>query len=100
VSHIYRCSACRTRNTFRRALGDYVRGKRCRHCGHDRFYVDRERMNRRGCTCGGYHFPHRRGSGACIHSARSEYYLALRQGVPQSDAEALLWAHVLETMPT
>lgn len=57
------------------------------------------RNTRLRCDCGGYHFPHRRTGGACIHGARSEYYHALRAGVPKNDAEALLWADKLEKMP-
>jgi DNA-directed RNA polymerase subunit RPC12/RpoP len=85
VSHIYRCSKCRTRNTFRRALASYVRGKRCRHCGHAGFYVDRERMNRIGCQCGGYHFPHRPGSPCCDHHPARDYWRALREGATGDD---------------
>lgn len=57
------------------------------------------RNTRLRCDCGGYHFPHRRTGGACHHGPRSDYYLALRQGVSRPEAEALLWAHQLERMP-
>jgi len=65
VSHIYRCSCCRTRNTFSRAVETFVRGKRCRHCGYKRFYVDKARINRPVCRCVGYHHSHRPGSKCC-----------------------------------
>lgn len=44
------------------------------------------------CWCGGYWFPHRKGGGACHHSPRSDYYLALRAGVPEHEAMQLLSA--------
>lgn len=65
MSHIYRCSRCRTRNTWPRALATYVRGRRCRHCAYTRFYVDKERVRRKPCNCAGYHFAHRLGSRCC-----------------------------------
>lgn len=74
MSHIYRCNRCRTRNTFRRALATYVRPKRCRHCAHDRFYVDKERVRRRPCHCSGYHFAHRPGSRCCEHHPLHPFY--------------------------
>lgn len=59
---------------------------------------DYVRHQREKCVCAGYHFPHRLGGGACIHSERSDYYHALRQGVPQADAMLLLTAGQLEAM--
>ena len=85
MSHIYRCSRCRTRNTFRKALGSYVKPKACRHCGHTRFYVDKERINRKACHCGGYHYPHRPGSPCCEHNPDADYHHALRQGLDAVD---------------
>ena len=58
----------------------------------------RDKRGRLVCWCTGYWFPHRRGGGACYHGTRSDYYLAKRQGVTESDAQALLWAHVLERL--
>jgi hypothetical protein len=55
-----------------------------------------KRNQRLKCGCGGYHFPHRRGGGACVHSIRADYYVALRGGATRAEAEAQLWAHVLE----
>lgn len=80
MSHIYRCNACRTRNTWPKALADYVRGRTCRNCGNGKFYPDRERMNRKGCGCIGYHFPHRRGSGCCDHNPRARENRMKREG--------------------
>lgn len=33
-------------------------------------------MIRQPCDCGGYHFPHRRGGGACYYSSRADFYHA------------------------
>lgn len=57
------------------------------------------RATRERCDCSGYWFPHRRGGGACEHSPRREYYLALRARMTKADAEALLWADKLELLP-
>ena len=40
------------------------------------------------CVCGGYHFPHRRGGGACDSSPRQAIYIALRGGNPAEVAQA------------
>lgn len=56
------------------------------------------RATRLKCECGGYHFPHRKGGGACIHSPRSAYYTALRNGASDSEAQAELWCDKLELM--
>lgn len=58
----------------------------------------KDKRGRLVCGCMGYHFPHRKGGGACDHSPRVEYYIALRAGEPE--ALALLWADKLERMPT
>lgn len=50
------------------------------------------------CTCTGYHFPHRRGGGACEHSPRADYYRAKRAGLSESEARELLSAAQLESM--
>jgi hypothetical protein len=50
------------------------------------------------CECGGYHFPHRKGSGACDYSARADYYQAKRQGLSEAEAMQLLSATELEKM--
>ena len=78
----YRCNRCRTRNSFVKKLEHYLRPRRCRCCGHDRFYVDRERMRRRyehPCKCDGCHYPHRPGSSVCFDNP---YY-----GIDRFEAE-------------
>lgn len=44
------------------------------------------------CGCGGYHFPHRKTGGACEYGppSRVDFYRAVRQDVPPSEAMALL----------
>jgi hypothetical protein len=56
------------------------------------------RNTRLRCDCGGYWFPHRRTGGACTHGPRADYFLALRAGVPQPEAMALLSVNQLERM--
>lgn len=85
MSYIYRCSRCRTRNTFLRALSTYVRAKRCRDCGHDHFYVDKERTQRKPCRCSGYHHPHRPGSPLCEHNPTFDVRRAQAQGLDHDD---------------
>jgi Zn ribbon nucleic-acid-binding protein len=73
MGYAYRCSKCRTRNTFARRLEDYIRTKVCKSCGHKRFYWDKERNKRRDyCTCEGYHFKHRIRSLFCVHNPNYE----------------------------
>lgn len=42
------------------------------------------------CLCGGYHFPHRRGGGACEHSPTRDFHLAIRAGEHERAAAELL----------
>jgi DNA-directed RNA polymerase subunit RPC12/RpoP len=74
MAYIYRCSRCRTRNSFKQPLEDYRRAKKCRACGYTKFYWDKER-NRKAdfCTCNGYHFNHRRGSKFCWANPQYEW---------------------------
>ena len=58
----------------------------------------RWRNTRLRCDCGGYGFPHRRQGGACDHSPRRNFYLALRHGAPLHEAQAELSAADLERM--
>ena len=82
MSHIYCCSRCRHRNTFRKAVTAYVRKiPKCSHCGYLKFYVDKERINRKGCGCGGYWFVHRPGSGCCVQNPDGYRNAAIREGV-------------------
>lgn len=70
---------------------DYVRPKRCKHCGHTRFYVDRERYARLDCRCSGaYPWPaHRPGSPMCEHNPQWQANRALRQGAGDEVVAAL-----------
>lgn len=89
MSHVYRCSRCRTRNTFARAVGSYIRPRHCRDCGYTRFYVDRERIMRPVCRCNAYHWPaHRPGSPMCEKNPRVDANRAKRQGL---DEDEILW---------
>lgn len=75
-----RCSRCQARRTLARNPDQYARLPNCQRCGHNRYYLDHYRRNvernkkavpvcnpgRGGCSA--YHFPHRKGSGFCIHN--------------------------------
>jgi hypothetical protein len=50
----------------------------------------RDKHGRVCCECGGYHFIHHKGGGACYHSKTRDIHLALRY----KDEEALLQAIV------
>ena len=68
-----RCRQCGARRTLRGRPEAYVRVPRCRRCGSAAWRVDRYRMEVekkvRPCRCVSYYpFPHRRGSGWCIHN--------------------------------
>lgn len=56
------------------------------------------RHAREKCDCGGYHFPHRRGGGACVFSSRRDFYAAVRDGVPLAEAQQHLSAADLRRM--
>lgn len=76
----YRCSSCRTRNLFPRRIETYVRLKKCRACGHTRFYLDRGRLYRNDyCACEGYHHKHRIRSTFCIHNPQYEANVRIRR---------------------
>ncbi|MDP4300376.1 hypothetical protein [Leptothrix discophora] len=62
-------------------------------------HVSTWRATRERCDCGGYWFPHRITGGACHHGPRCDYYLALRAGATQEEAEAQLSADQLATLP-
>lgn len=88
----YRCNRCRTRNTFARRVDDYLRERTCRCCGHNRFYVDKERHARKPCYCDGGLFgrtgsiPHRPGSPCCTLNTWHPWHRAKVMG---ADEEAL-----------
>jgi DNA-directed RNA polymerase subunit RPC12/RpoP len=92
MSHHYRCNRCRTRNVWPRALADYKRGRTCKHCGHARFYVDKERVNRKPCTCSGaYHWgAHRPGSPMCDRNPLADANRARRSGAADDVVAALI----------
>lgn len=61
----------------------------CRHCGHDKFYLDRARQFRRDyCDCThlyGYHFTHRKGSPRCTHHPDFELHARVFSGESRKD---------------
>lgn len=67
---------------FKRATQEYVYKKHCRHCGYDKFYVDRERVSRRPCSCSGLHYPHRPGTRYCEKNPYHNAQRAMRSGCP------------------
>lgn len=104
MAHIYRCSRCRTRNTFKHSLQWYRRKRKCRDCGYDRFYLDLERIHRVPCRCAGAYFwgPHRKGSALCDQHPEGEANRAVRAG---EDEGAVAWlglrlkSHTGDTTP-
>ena len=56
------------------------------------------RNTRLACRCGGYHFPHRRGGGACDANPAVDYWRALRCGASKEEAMQLLSVAQLERM--
>lgn len=68
---------CGARRTLAKPLHDYVTPPPCRHCGQRRRYrvdlsrtLERGRYRKKPCRCYEYPFPHRLGSGLCIHNPR------------------------------
>lgn len=82
MAHIYRCSKCRTRNTFKHSVGWYTVPRKCRDCGYTKFYVDKERVYRSVCGCTGAYFwgKHRIGAAYCQQNPMWEYNRAVRDG--------------------
>lgn len=73
MSWAYRCMKCRGRNTWKHPWEWYKRTKKCRHCGHFRFYLDKARQYRTDyCCCAGYHHTHRSGSKFCEMNPQHE----------------------------
>lgn len=69
--------ACDTRRTLAKPLQQYVTPPACRCCGRRRHYrvdvsrtLERGRYRKKPCTCYEYPFPHRLGSGLCMHNPR------------------------------
>lgn len=92
MSYHFRCNRCRGRNVMPRHWRDYKRPKRCKHCGHQRFYVDKERVARLSCFCqGAYHWEaHRPGSPMCERNPLHEANRARRQGAGEAVVAALI----------
>lgn len=67
----HRCSRCQARHAFKFHWQTYRKVMQCTQCGYTRFYVDKTRQKRdsgqQSCECDAYHYPHRRGSGQCVH---------------------------------
>lgn len=49
-----------------------------------------KRNQRLKCECGGYHFPHRKGGGACYSSKTRDIHVAIRGGNLSEIADARL----------
>lgn len=78
--HYFKCMKCRTRHVFRHPVEWYKIKRKCRSCGHWRFYLDKERTNRNDyCTCGTTHYPHRYKSSLCMH--HPDYQMIVRTQV-------------------
>lgn len=86
MTYPYKCNRCRTRNIFKKKLEDYVRPKKCKACGYDRFYFDKDRARRvKPCNCSGYNFPHRVGSPCCEKNQHCMTNRAKREGLVGDD---------------
>lgn len=76
----YKCCVCRTRNIFNHKVEWYKIKRKCKACGHQRFYVDKERQNRSDyCDCGSTHYRHRYKSNLCSHHPEFEKYERIRR---------------------
>jgi hypothetical protein len=86
----YRCSKCRGRNVFATKIDPWSKDV-CRHCGYNKFYLDRRRQWRTDyCDCSSemYHYRHRIGSPYCQHNPN--YELNVRVGKYGEDKYAVL----------
>lgn len=106
----YKCCKCRKRHIFTKPIDEYKTrkmyhinqsGKRVQiyaskicHCGHARFYLDKERNARMlgvrpdPCYCEGYKHPHRKGVRMCIHHPNAELnHRVERYGEKKEDVE-------------
>lgn len=80
MSHV-RCRKCEGRRTLPKHPDAYLRKPpRCRTpgCKSHEYRVDRYRETKEigshGRRCNGYHFPHYKGRGACLHNPEAEKY--------------------------
>jgi hypothetical protein len=58
--------ARRKKQHFDKCFSETGHHKDCRPARPLCRWMRRKRANRRKCECGGYHFPHRAGSGCCV----------------------------------
>jgi predicted nucleic-acid-binding Zn-ribbon protein len=86
MRYYYRCMKCRSRNVFAMPVEMYIRPRKCKSCGHARFYADKERTNRQDyCRCDGWHHTHRRGSTYCLYHPQRQLLDRLRAGESRAD---------------
>lgn len=76
----HRCWRCDLRRTLSKRLDDYVRTPKCKRCGTRSLYLCKDRLaknwgRKHKCNCGGYWFPHRKGSKWCEHHPRANELL-------------------------
>lgn len=82
---------CRGRNAFAMPVDHYIRTRKCRHCGHTKFYVAVDRIKRPVCKCDGGllvkngSIPHRPGAKCCLLNPAHPWYRAQREGASQED---------------
>lgn len=63
---------------------------KCKHCGYDKFYLDRRRQWRSDyCDCSGYHYRHRIGSTYCEHNPKYELNVRVHRYGEDRDAVLL-----------
>ena len=79
----HRCVKCEQRRTLTQLWERYQRPPACRGCGYYRLYACRDRLpgrwgGKHKCQCGGYHFPHRKGSRFCEANPRVAEHTAGR----------------------
>lgn len=72
-----RCLKCRHRRSLNHKPDDYVRPPKCKFCGSTKWWLDTYRMKKEmdsklTCNCGGYWFPHRKGSKFCHYHPNAE----------------------------
>ena len=89
-----RCSKCRARRNLSQHPEAYIRRPRCRRCGAvGTLKIDayrdsgQERRKAPTCNCDGWWFPHRRGSGGCIHRPTLEDLPQLLDAVEQEESQ-------------
>lgn len=85
--HTVAGKTCFARRTLAKAPADYSAPRYmplCHYCGARKWFVDKWRArhevwgNGNTCDCGGYHFPHRKGSKFCYHNPNAEQHHTAR----------------------